>query len=59
MNIFDEALKSLQEAIDYERGDTSKGRSVTGELKPVSPLKEYTTEDIKSIIGDYNTSTAP
>jgi hypothetical protein len=34
MNIFDEALKSLQEAIDYENGDTSKGRTVIREVKP-------------------------
>ena len=49
MNIFDEALKSLQEAIDYEKGDESKGREVIRELKPIAPLKEYTGEDIKRI----------
>ena len=49
MNIFDEALISLQEAIDYERGDVGKGRLVVRELKPVAPLKEYSGEDIKRI----------
>ena len=49
MNIFDEALKSLDEAIEYERGDSSKGRLVVRHLKPVTPLKEYTGEDIRRI----------
>jgi putative transcriptional regulator len=54
MNVFDEALKSLQEAIDYERGDSSKGRSVIKELKPVVPLKEYSGEDIRRIRESHN-----
>jgi hypothetical protein len=46
VNIFDEALKSLQEAIDYEKGDTSKGREVTRELtRAVS--EEYALEDMR------------
>ena len=49
MNIFDEALISLQEALDYERGDKSKGRSIVREVKPVAPLKEYDSADIKRI----------
>ena len=49
MNPFDEALTSLQEAIDYERGNHSKGRSVSRALKLVAPLKEYSGEDIKRI----------
>ena len=49
MNIFDEALKSLQEALEYERGNNNKGRSVTRKLKPVTPVKDYTGNDIKRI----------
>jgi putative transcriptional regulator len=49
MNVFDEALKSLDEAIEYERGDSSKGREVVRVLKPVAPLREYTGEDIRRI----------
>jgi putative transcriptional regulator len=54
MNIFDEALVSLQEAIEYEKGDAGKGCLVVRELKPVSPLKEYTGEDIKRIREAHN-----
>ena len=49
MDIFDEALVSLQEALDYERGDSSKGRLLLRDLKPVAPLKEYSGEDIRRI----------
>ncbi|MCL2249857.1 MAG: helix-turn-helix domain-containing protein [Oscillospiraceae bacterium] len=49
MNIFDEALVSLQQAIDFEEGATSKGRTVNRKLKPIVPLKEYSGEDIKRI----------
>ena len=49
MDIFDEALKTLQEAIDYEQGDKNKGRSVNRVLKPVLPIKKYSGEDIKRI----------
>ena len=48
-NVFDEALKSLEEVLEYTRGDTSKGRSVIRELKPIAPLKEYSGNDIKRI----------
>ena len=54
MSIFDEALKTLQEAIDYEKGDENKGREITRALKPVAPLKEYTGEDIKRIREAYS-----
>jgi len=47
MNIFDEALKSLQEAIDYEKGDVSKGREVIREAKSTVTLNEYAVEDMK------------
>ncbi|MCL2387343.1 MAG: hypothetical protein FWC89_07340 [Defluviitaleaceae bacterium] len=46
MNIFDEALKSLQEAIDYEKGDASKGRIILKEIK-VADSFEYVSEDTK------------
>jgi len=49
MNVFDEALVSLQEAIEYEKGAVGKARTVTRELKPVVPLKEYCGDDIKRI----------
>lgn len=54
MDIFDEALISLQEVIDFERGDKRKARSVIRELKPVAPLKEYTGEEIKRIRETYS-----
>ena len=54
MNIFDEALKSLDEAIEYEQGDNSKGREVTRQLKPIRPPKDYTGEDIRRIRETYN-----
>ena len=54
MNIFDEALISLQEAIDFEKGAASKGRAVKRELKQIVPLKEYQGEDIKRIREDNN-----
>jgi len=49
MNVFDEAIISLQEAIDFEKGTATKGRLVTRELKPIVPLKDYCGEDIKRI----------
>jgi len=54
MNIFDEALKSLQEAIEYEQGHSNKGRSVVRELKPVTPLKDYTGDDVRRIRSTFN-----
>ena len=48
-NIFDEALKSLGEVLEYTKGDAGKGRSVIRELKPVAPIKEYSADDIKRI----------
>ncbi|MCL1877292.1 MAG: helix-turn-helix domain-containing protein [Defluviitaleaceae bacterium] len=54
MNVFDEALKSLDEAIEYEQGNSSKGREAVRILKPVTPLREYTGEDIKRIREAYN-----
>ena len=53
MNIFDEALKSLDEAIEYEQGDNSKGREVVRILKPIAPLREYTSEDINRVREAY------
>ena len=49
VNVFDEALKSLGEVLEYVNGDTTKARSVIRELKTVAPLKEYNGEDIKRI----------
>jgi putative transcriptional regulator len=49
MNVFDEALRSLDEVLDYVKGDTSKAHSVIRELKPIVPLKEYSGEDIKRL----------
>ena len=54
MNIFDEALISLQEALEYERGDTSMGHSVIRELKSIAPLKEYSSDDIRRIRENNN-----
>jgi len=54
MNIFDEALKSLDEAMEYEQGNSNKGREVVRTLKPIIPLKEYSGEDIKRIREAYN-----
>ena len=48
-NVFDEAIKALEEAIEYEKGNQKKGQSTFRELKPITPEKEYTKEDIKPI----------
>jgi len=53
-NVFDEALKSLDEVLEYTKGDKSKGYSVIRELKSVAPLKEYTGEDIRRIREAHN-----
>ena len=49
INVFDEALKSLGEVLEYVNGDESKARIAKRELKPIAPVKEYTGEDIKRI----------
>jgi putative transcriptional regulator len=49
VNVFDEALKSLGEVLEYTKGDAGKARSNVRELKPVLPLKKYSGEDIKRI----------
>lgn len=43
-NVFDEAIKALEEAIEYGKGNQKKGHSVFKELKPITPAKEYTVE---------------
>lgn len=35
-NIFDEAIKALGEAIEYEKGNQKKGHSVVRELKTIT-----------------------
>ncbi|MEY8320336.1 hypothetical protein AAK894_04545 [Lachnospiraceae bacterium 46-61] len=39
-NIFDEAIKALEEAIEYEKGNQNKGYSVFRELKPITSEKK-------------------
>ena len=53
-NVFDEAIKALGEAIEYEKDNQEKGHSVFRELKPITPAKEYTAEDIKRIREEHN-----
>jgi len=54
INVFDEALISLGEVLEYVKGDTNKARTVYRKLKPVVPLKEYNGKDIKRIRETYN-----
>lgn len=46
-NIFDEAIKALEEAIEYEKGNQNKGHSVIRELKPITPAKNKLIEKDK------------
>ena len=42
-------IEALQQAIDFENGDTSKGRVRTVEVLNVEPLAEFPKERIKEI----------
>lgn len=46
-NIFDEAIKALEEAIEYEKGNQNKGHSVFRELKPITSEKNKSIENDK------------
>lgn len=39
-NVFDEAIKALEETIEYEKGNSKKGRSVVRESKTITPTKK-------------------
>ncbi len=48
-DIFNDTLQGLQDALEYVRGDKSKGRSKTVTVPDVIPVKDYSKEDIKRI----------
>lgn len=43
-NVFDEAIKALEEVIEYKKGNQKKGRSVIRELEATVPEKVRLTE---------------
>ncbi|MCL2499983.1 MAG: hypothetical protein FWE90_06550 [Defluviitaleaceae bacterium] len=51
MNVFDEALVSLKEAIDFEKGDLSKGRITEKEFELDASYKIY-----KKVLGMSETN---
>lgn len=46
MDVFEGILNGINEAIEYERGDKTKARSIKVQI---DPLPEYSSEDIKVI----------
>jgi len=46
---YESIMEGLQQAIDFEKGDTSKGRIRIVEIPDIEPLNEYPKEKIKEI----------
>ena len=46
-NILDKAIKALEEAIEYEKGNQNKGYSVFREQKPITSEKNKSIEKDK------------
>lgn len=47
--IFDDTMQSLNDMLEYVKGDTTKGKVRTREFKPIQPIKEYSGKEIKEI----------
>ena len=46
---YESIMTGLQQAIDFEKGDTSKGRIRIVEIPVIEPLNEYPKEKIKEL----------
>lgn len=46
---YESIMTGLQQAIDFEKGDTSKGRIKIVEIPVIEPLNEYPKEKIKEL----------
>ncbi|MCL1794731.1 MAG: helix-turn-helix domain-containing protein [Oscillospiraceae bacterium] len=46
---YESIMTGLQQAIDFEKGDTSKGRIRIVEMPEIEPLNEYPKEKIKEL----------
>jgi len=47
--VFNDTLQGLQDALEYTKGDKTKGRSKIVSIPDIIPVKEYTKDDIKRI----------
>ena len=55
--VFDSIMTGLNEALEYERGNKSAGRSRVREAPPkIRPIKRYSKEEIKNIRLNLNLS---
>jgi len=46
---YESIMEGLQQAVDFEKGDTSKGRIRIVEIPEIEPLNEYPKEKIKEL----------
>jgi len=46
---YESIMEGLQQAIDFEKGDTTKGRIRIVEIPDIAPLNEYPKEKIKEL----------
>ena len=54
---FDSIMTGLNEALEYAKGDKTKGRSRIREMPPeIKPIKEYSKDDIRAIRINLNLS---
>lgn len=46
---YESIMEGLQQAVDFEKGDTSKGRIRIVQTPDIEPLNEYSKEKIKEL----------